>query len=143
MGGLTLASSPIEILRQAALFASCTDQELERIAAAAQSVVVPSGTRLTDERRVGHKVFVIADGEADASRRGRQLATLGPGAMVGEMALLDGRAKVVTVTARTDLAVLVLDARRLWALMAQTPSLARTLMQVVAARVRQLEGPLS
>ena len=43
---------------------------------------------LIREGERGREFFVIVTGEVEVRRKGRKMATLGPGSFVGEMALL-------------------------------------------------------
>lgn len=140
---MKVATDKVELLRRVALFAKCTDRELARIAALADVTTVPPGHPLTTEGRPGREAFVITRGEADATVRGRHLARLGPGVMVGEMALLDNGPRSATVTARTELEVLVLDPRSFRTLLLDVPSIADSIMRVMATRLRQTDALLS
>ena len=60
---------------------------------------------------MGREAFVIVDGSATVKRNGKKVATLGPGAVVGELSLLDHGPRTATVTTDTDTTVLVIDQR--------------------------------
>ena len=47
--------------------------------------------------------FIITEGEATVNIGGRDVRTLGPGDHFGELALISGRERVATVSARTRL----------------------------------------
>ena len=47
--------------------------------------------------------FVVESGEASVEIHGEEVATLGPGATFGEIALIDRRPRTATVTALSDL----------------------------------------
>jgi CRP-like cAMP-binding protein len=55
------------------------------------------------------------------------------------MSLLYGEPRSATVTAVTDLRLLVLDRLRFWQLLNQTPDLVRRILTVLSRRVRRLE----
>jgi len=129
----------IELLRNVPLFSACTKQELARIAALTDHVEIKAGTVLTREGEPGNEAFIIASGKAEATLRGERLNVLGPGSAVGEMALLDRSPRSATVTAKDDLHVLVLDPRSFGAMIDETPTVARKIMQALAQRLRELE----
>jgi CRP/FNR family transcriptional regulator, cyclic AMP receptor protein len=127
-------------LAKVPLFAECTKSDLSRIAALADEVEVPAGRVLMRQGEFGHECFVVLDGKAEVSFRRDGKTTLGPGACFGEMALLQPRGKrSATVTAKTDMDLLVLGAREFTALIDDFPSVARKVLAAVADRVRAAE----
>ena len=67
----------------------------------------PAGRRVVEEGALGDQFFVIVGGTAKVTRRGRRVATLGRGDAFGELSLLVRSPRNATVTAETDLDVLV------------------------------------
>src|SRR4051794_21137210 len=93
----------LERLAAVPLFRSSSKRELEKIDRAADEVVVEAGRVLVTQDQTGRDCYVIMSGTASVSRDGREIATLGPGQSVGELAVLDGGPRTATVTAVTDL----------------------------------------
>ncbi len=79
----------VDHLRSVPLFASCTRKELELIARSGDEITMTAGTMLVDQGQTGHEAFVVVDGKVAVKRNGRKVATLGQGAIVGELSLLD------------------------------------------------------
>ncbi|HSI82090.1 MAG TPA: cyclic nucleotide-binding domain-containing protein [Solirubrobacterales bacterium] len=129
----------VELLSSVPLFSACTKRELSRIAALCDKIEVPEGRVLTREGEAGWEFFVIVDGEAKASMRGRRGATLGPGSFFGEMSLLDHGTRTATVTAETDMELLVLNARDFSGLLLEAPTVSRRILEVLAQRLREAE----
>ena len=123
------------------MFSACTNRELRRIASLADQIEVPKGKVLTRQGDPGWECFVITEGEAKATMRGRGSATLGPGSFFGEMALLDQGPRSATVTAESDMRLLVLSSRDFSALLEEVPSVARRMMRGLAERLREAERP--
>ena len=73
----------------------------------------------------------------------RFLNVLGPGDHVGELALLDGGTRTATVTAATDMTVLVISQRSFFGLIDEVPGLARKIMASLAGMVRELDSQLA
>ncbi len=129
----------LEKLRNVALFASCSQRDLTKIARAADEVAVPAGTVLMEQGDMGREAYVILEGTAIVRRNGRKIAELEGGESVGELSLLDLGPRTATVVAGTDMRVLVLTARAFTGLIDDSPALARKLLAAMAARVRDLD----
>lgn len=121
------------------LFAGCSSRELAKIAKAGDEVQIKAGSTLTQQGDAGREAFVIIDGTATVKRGGRKVTTLGPGACVGELALLDHGPRTATVVADDDMTVFVLGAREFAGVLADVPALSRKIMAVLAERIRELD----
>ena len=75
-------------------------------------------------------------GEADVTRGGRPVATVGPGEYFGELSLLDDSPRNATVTARTPMTLLRLRRREFAAVLDSWPGVAHKLLQQMARRLR-------
>jgi CRP-like cAMP-binding protein len=117
------------------LFASCNKRQLEEIGRVADELTVEPGTVLVRQGDVGLELFIIVDGTATATRDGAPIASLGSGDFVGELAVLERGRRNATVTADSQLTVLVLTAAGLSQLLDDVPGLAKSLLYAVAARV--------
>jgi CRP-like cAMP-binding protein len=131
----------LELLRRIPLFSACTKGDLRRISSLADEVDVSQGAVLTRQGEPGRECFVIVEGRAKAAMRGRRAVSMGPGDFFGEMALLDQGPRSATVTAETDMELLVLSSRGFWSLIRDVPVVAPRIMQVLAERLREAERP--
>jgi CRP/FNR family transcriptional regulator, cyclic AMP receptor protein len=121
------------------LFASCTNKDLEKIAKASTELSVEAGTTLVDQGQTGKEAFVIVDGSATVRRNGRKVATLGPGAIIGELSLLDRGPRTATVTTDTPATVLVIEQRNFLGVIDEVPALGHRLLATLAGRIRDLD----
>jgi CRP/FNR family transcriptional regulator, cyclic AMP receptor protein len=128
-----------EGLRNLTIFRGLDHKQLRQVASLVDEARRPAGWSLTTQGRGGQQAFIIVEGRATVSVNGQAVATLGPGDTVGEMALLDGAPRSATVTANTEIAVLVLTPQTLNELLA-IPSVARAVIRDMAARLRRAEG---
>jgi CRP/FNR family transcriptional regulator, cyclic AMP receptor protein len=64
---------------------------------------------------------------------------VGPGAMVGELSLLDHGPRTATVTTNSACTLLVIDQRHFAAVLADVPTLSRKLLASLASRIRDLD----
>ena len=62
---------------------------------------IPAGTELVRQGEPGHEIYLVLDGVIRVERDGTRLAEYGPGAMLGERALLEGGSRTSTLVAVT------------------------------------------
>jgi CRP/FNR family transcriptional regulator, cyclic AMP receptor protein len=127
------------LLSGVALFSPCAKHELKRIAALVDEIEAPKGKTLAREGEPGVEFFVVVKGTATATRRGRKVATIGPGSFFGELALLDQGPRAATVTADSDMQLLVLTSRAFSSLLDDVPSVSRRILRGMAERLRSSE----
>ncbi len=128
----------LDHLSEVPLFRACTRKDLENIARHAEDLEVSAGQALIKEGSVGaQEFFVIAAGKANVTRKGRKIASLGPGDYFGELALLDRAPRNATVTAATDMEVVVLSARDFATVIQDVPTIASKLLAGMARRLRE------
>jgi len=124
------------------LFSGCTNSELRRIRSSLDEVQVPKGKVLVEEGRIGLEFFLIVEGRAVVTRKGRKVATLGPGGYFGELALLDRRPRSASVVSETDMDVLVLSQRQFNGLLESVPTISRKMLAAMANRLREADSKL-
>jgi CRP/FNR family transcriptional regulator, cyclic AMP receptor protein len=131
----------LELLANVPLFAALSKRDLGRIASLANEIEVPEGKVLTRQGDPGRECFVVVDGRAKATLRGRRSASMGPGSVVGEISLLDQGPRTATVTAETDMRLLVLTSQEFSTLLRDVPAVAPRIMRGLAERLRESERP--
>jgi len=132
--------SHLDQLVSVPLFSACSKKELQAVSRASDEVTLPAGKTLCEQGAIGREAFVIVGGTAEVRRNKRKVATLGPGACVGELALLDHKPRTASVIAATDLTVLVIGAREFAGIVDNVPSISHKLMRSLASRVRELDA---
>jgi CRP/FNR family cyclic AMP-dependent transcriptional regulator len=98
------------------LFAGLSKDDQKVIAQYADDVDVPAGTKLAQEGRFAYEFFAILDGNAEVTREGAAIATLGPGDFFGEIGLLSSERRVASVTATSPMRLAVLTGAQLRAI---------------------------
>lgn len=129
----------IALLRSVPLFSACTNRELGRIAAIVEEIDAEAGKVLVREGDSGRECFVVAEGTARATSGGRKVAAFDAGSIFGEMSLLDGGPRSCTVTAETDMHLLVMNGRGFAAVVEDLPPVAHKVMRAMAERLRAAE----
>ena len=123
-------------LRGLAFFEGFSDADLDRVAQLADDVEVEEGELLIDQGRVGQECFVIESGQAEVFVGEEHLVTVGPGSMVGEMALIDRRPRTATVVATTSMALLAFDTKAFQKLLSEMPKAEERVHALLAARIK-------
>jgi len=126
-------------LARVPLFSGCTDEELARIAHISEIVESPAGTILTEIGAPGNSFFFIIDGRVSVQTPIGSGDPLRPGDFFGEMSLLDGEPRSATITATTDVRLLIVERSQFWRLLEEAPDLVRRILVVLSRRVRRLE----
>lgn len=123
------------LLAGISLFEGFSDDDLGRTAELGQRIEVPVGTVLVDQGDPGTYCYVVIDGSADVYVSGEYVATSGPGAMIGEMALIDHRPRTATVVASGPMTLLRFDTGAFRALLDEMPKAAERVHAVLGARL--------
>jgi CRP/FNR family cyclic AMP-dependent transcriptional regulator len=110
------------------LFSACTRKELQSIARAGNDETMTSGTVIIDQGQTGREAFVVMAGQVTVKRNGRTVTSLGPGAIVGELSLLDHGPRTATVTCDTDCELFVIDQRHFSGVLDEVPAIAHKVM---------------
>jgi CRP/FNR family cyclic AMP-dependent transcriptional regulator len=132
----------VELLGRVPLFAELSGGELERIAHVAVPRAFPKGVRVFHEGDRSDACYIVRSGDLRVTRehsdgRAIALATLGPGDLFGELAMLDGGARSASVETLTDSELLALPAGDVRRLLADHPEIAVKLIIALTRRLRE------
>jgi len=93
-----------EALEQVPLFSDLSDKQLKKLAGRFRERTLEPGMPIVQEGTMsGVGFFVVADGTAEVTVDGKQVATLGAGDHFGELAMIAGNERAATVTATSEL----------------------------------------
>ena len=98
---MLLTIERVTFLKRVSLFERTPDRVLAGLARTLEEERFPAGATLTEEGAVEDWLFIVIDGSVRVSQWG-QHTELGPGDVVGELAVLASEPRVVTATAVTD-----------------------------------------
>lgn len=125
-----------EQLARLPLFEDLSEVDLDHVARLAVRVRQPAGEILIKEAEPGNEFLIVVEGQVEVVHDDRAVTTLGPGDFLGEVALLDARAKrTATVTARTPVTIAFVSRRDFSRLLSELPELARQIRETAARRV--------
>jgi CRP-like cAMP-binding protein len=124
-------------LSKVPLFANCSKRELARLLSRVRTESVDAGHTLFVEGAPSANLYVILTGSAVVRKKGRRVARLGPGEVVGELSVILGTPRTATVEAETPIEWLVLDRNSLRKAIDEVPGLGWNVLQSVATRLDQ------
>ena len=127
-------------LRRSPLFEGLAKKQLMMLARLTDDLDVPAGSVLCREGERGREFFVIIEGEAEVTRGGKHLATIGSGEFFGEIALLERVVRTATVMAITPLSFFVINDSAFDSVLATDPSIERKLLRTLARRLVPVTG---
>jgi CRP-like cAMP-binding protein len=144
----TTEQSAVDLLRSVPLFADLEEGELERFSHVAVPRSFPAGTRVFHEGDSSDACYIVSEGSFRVTRehsdgRAITLATLGPGEIFGELAMLDGDKRSASAESITDGTLLALPANDVRSLLARNPEIALKLVAGLVRRLRAANARLS
>ena len=122
------------------IFQALSATELAAIARVATEVTAKAGEVLCRQGDVGHEFFLVLEGEAVVHRSGREVDRIGPRDHFGELALLTRDPRNATVTAASDMTLLVLSRREFREAIDAIPALAHRLLAGLAQRLSEADA---
>ncbi len=132
-----------DLIRFAPIFLGLTEQEREVITAGFVASQVAANANLFQVGEQSEALYLIEKGFVRlATANGQNLATLGPGSVLGEATFFRAASQDVTAIAASDLEVWKLADRRLRELLLQNPMIGLKLSQNFGSLIAQLEDYL-
>jgi len=125
----------VELLKGVPLFSKLDKKGLQEVAQIADELDLPAGKEMAKEGDRGREFFVLLNGEAEVTRAGRRINTMKEGDFFGEIALVTKMPRTATVTATSDVDVLVITERAFDALLDKSPEIGRRVAEALAERV--------
>lgn len=115
---------------------------IEHFRHARNIVALEAGHVLFSEGEPGGIMYVLMNGSAAVSLGHEVLEVAKPGALLGEMAMVDSSARSATVIAGSDCRVLAIDKPQFDVLVRESPEFARHVMTAMANRLRHMNERL-
>jgi len=116
------------------LFADLDEDDLASISASAIEIQADEGEALATQGDLGHALFAIESGTVEVTAHGERLATLGPGDVFGEMAVVASGIRMATVVATSPVRLIAMLKRDVWALEQRSPQTAARLRELLVSR---------
>lgn len=129
----------IPFLKRSILFRDLVSEDLEKLARKLQPLSLPKGATLYSRGEPGNAFYLITSGQVRllSERGGREVVTafLGRGDALGEISLLTGEPRSVTVRLDTSAEFLVLAKKDFEEVVRDTPSILVQLSRMIAQRM--------
>ena len=134
-----MAQPSADLIRGIPIFSDLDDASVKQLAGDFIEREFSAGQPIATEGEGGLNFFVVESGSAEVSVGGNSVATLGPGASFGEIALVDKSARSATVTATSDLRAYALPVWSFRSFAESRPSVTWKLLELLAERLRSAE----
>jgi CRP-like cAMP-binding protein len=125
----------VELISKVPLFSRLSKKEREAVARIADELDLPQGKDMATEGERGREFFVLVDGSADVFKGDKVINQMKKGDFFGEIALVTKMPRTATVTATSDVRVLVINERDFAALLKKSPEVGRGVAEALAERV--------
>ena len=97
-----------------------------------------TGKTIFEQGQPGNKMYIIKEGNVDINVGDQTVLSIGPGELLGEMALIDTSARSATAVASSDCQLIPIDERRFTYLVQQTPFFSIHVMRILVERLRKM-----
>jgi CRP-like cAMP-binding protein len=131
------SDAKVKIISRVPLFGGLSKKELTQVASIADEIDFRAGKTLIREGEPGREFFILLEGGAEVTRKGKRLATRKGGDFFGEVALMCDVPRVATVVTTAPTRALVITDRDFRALVKRTPEIALKVLAAVGERLPQ------
>ena len=131
-----------ERLRQLSLFKGADETALDHLSSAVDEVTVEAGHTLIRQGSHHSEMFVLASGSATVEIDGNTVAEIPSGEFVGELSFFNKGLASATVTTAEQSEVMVIPYNRFDQILADNPTLVRTIVDELAERLEATTNQL-
>jgi len=125
----------VDAIKAVPLFSKLSKKALQEVAGVADEIDLPEGKALTTEGERGREFFVLLDGQAEVRQGDKQIATLGKGDFLGEIALVTKLPRTATVTTTSPVRALVITDRDFMSLLKRSPDIGQSVLEALGERL--------
>lgn len=140
---MAVADEAMEILSRTPMFSGLPKRSLRNLAAMARVVDHEAGHTIAREGSGAHALHVVAEGEIGVVVGGTEVERRGPGATVGEIALLDGGMRTATISTVSPAKVVAITGTEFISALREDPELAHRLLVHLAGMIRATNSRLA
>ncbi len=133
----------LKMLQNVPIFSGLSERQLRHLAKDSMGREFKVGDTVVKQGEKGLGFYLLLDGHVEVRRKGRKLATLGPGHFFGEMALFDDQPRSADVIAIEPTRCLVLSKWEFWGVAMGEPRMLRGMLGEMARRLSNTDQALS
>jgi CRP-like cAMP-binding protein len=113
------------------------DKYLELLRRGGETESFAAGATIFSEGDPADRMYVVDSGSVSLVTGDTVLEVVGPGAIFGELAVIDRSPRSASAVVESDCELVTIDKRRFWFLVQETPYFAEIVMRVMADRLRR------
>jgi CRP-like cAMP-binding protein len=133
----------MDALASVPLFSGLSKRQLQALARTCSSHRWPADSTIVSEGSSDQYCYVVVEGTVGVERGGRHIAELGPGEIVGEIALFDPGPRSATVTTASEVVAVGLPRKGFVDVAISDPHVALRMLETMARRVRETTEKLT
>lgn len=130
----------ILFLKSAPVFEHVSGEDLAALARVADVETFAPAQEIFREGELGDALYVIVRGKVGILSGGQQLASLGPGEAIGEMAVLDEVPRTATAVAQDEVEVLRIGSEEFYEILHEQVEIAEGVIRMLARRLREADA---
>ncbi len=131
-----------KILSSVPLFSGLDREELEAVADVGKEVTFEAGKTILEQGKPGIGFLLILEGKTEVRKKGKKVATVGPGGFFGEMSMIDDKPRSADVVAVEPTRCFGVTEWSFTPMLRSNPSIAIEIIRELVRRLRQFEeGP--
>lgn len=124
------------MLKSAKIFQNISARDISHLAQIAKEIQLKSGDTLFEVGDSGDSMYIVASGEVRVHKDNVEIARLGKGSVIGEMALLDLEPRSASVTATEKTFLLKIERVDFYELMASRIEIMQGIIKMLTSRLR-------
>jgi len=124
------------LLKTVNLFQTIPTEDLSKVAQIAEEEQFNANIPLFAEGDFGDSLYIVVDGDIKIHKGDRHIASLGKGACLGEMALLDQEPRSADATSETDATLLKITQEDFYEIMSSNIEIMQGIVKLLTGRLR-------
>jgi len=120
-------------------FQELSPEEQEKVLEIFETVSFPRGSIILKEGEWGEEVYILKEGHARVTKKGKFIAELGAGSVIGEMSPIDEMPRSATVILTEDSKLYRITKEQFLKLLEEHPKVAISILRTLSRRLRQID----